>query len=192
MKLGRSLVFKLLDMPFTSSETSETSILVDSILSRGSRRIGIDPSVRVPVVGLGAPAAVMMKDAVVALGGSLTVPDHGDVANAVGAVTSRVVVSETAEIVPTSTGDFRITGVDHPHGDFSSVDEAEDAGVVVLVDEVRRRARRAGTTEDRVEMTVETILAKTMEGSDLFLGRRLEARIVGPPDGVVKSGISAG
>ncbi len=46
---------------------------------------------------------------------------------------------------------------------------------------VRDAARSAGTLETRVEMTVEDNIAPLADGTRIFLGRSVEARLVGAP-----------
>ncbi|MEE8396176.1 MAG: hydantoinase/oxoprolinase N-terminal domain-containing protein [bacterium] len=73
-----------------------------------------------PLVLVGAAARLMFGDVPGPLGGRLVNPEHGDVANAVGAVVSRFVLRETATVEPLRYG--RVEVFDHEsRAEFDSV-----------------------------------------------------------------------
>ena len=152
------------------------------ILHHGNRYLDISPRITIPVVGLGAPAALMCDGAVKRLGGTLTVPEDGDVANAVGAIAGEVRVSRRAKIVATSTGGYRINGIEGEDRHYESLDEAEARCLRALLDDTRSHGRKAGTTVSDVTMTVRSEVARSAEGSELFIARYYEAMLSGVPD----------
>ena len=108
------------------------------------------------------------------------IPPHADVANAIGAITSRVCVRMKLEITPGDSGRYCLAGLpDAPSfGDFQ---EAQRRAVHELTRTVRRRAREAGTDETRVEIFVHDHVAPAADGSQIFLGRDLTACLTGRP-----------
>jgi N-methylhydantoinase A/oxoprolinase/acetone carboxylase beta subunit len=60
----------------------------------------IDFRLKLPVVGIGAPAGLMLRRATERLGTELVLPEDFRVANAVGAITGSVVAEEQAHIRP--------------------------------------------------------------------------------------------
>ena len=63
------------------------------------------PRIDVPIIGIGAPTKYLMDDIGERLGTKVTFPQDGDVGNAIGAVSSKMVESLTATVTPTK--DFR-------------------------------------------------------------------------------------
>lgn len=108
------------------------------------------------------------------------IPPHADVANAIGAITSQVSVRMKLEIAPGEDGRYCVAGLpDAPlFGDFQ---EALDFAVRELTQLVRRQVREAGTNEMRVVVDVHDHVASAADGSRIFLGRDLTARLAGPP-----------
>ncbi len=68
----------------------------------------------------------MMNDVMKDLDGNLTLCEHGDVANAIGAITSKVTTTRDASVAATSSGGFRVHGIEGEHRHFETLDEAEN------------------------------------------------------------------
>jgi N-methylhydantoinase A/oxoprolinase/acetone carboxylase beta subunit len=64
-----------------------------------------------PLIGLGAGAGAYYPGAGELLAVETIIPDHADVANAVGAVVGQVRIAVTAEIVQPAEGRFEIAGL---------------------------------------------------------------------------------
>jgi len=177
-RLGMALLTKLLEPGHREGE----SAALRHILDRGNRRIEIRPRMEISLIGLGAPAALMMSETAERLGCTVVVPGDGDVANAVGAIASEVSVTQSARIVATSLGGYRIRGLDGEERHYEELEEAERRCMDALCAETRRRARRAGTSAADVTVRISTEVARTAEGSELFIERRFDADISGVPD----------
>jgi hypothetical protein len=63
------------------------------------------------VVGIGAPIHFFLPHAAKTLGTEAVVPENADVANAIGAITSNVVVKRQLRIIPDEEGGFLIEGL---------------------------------------------------------------------------------
>jgi len=174
--LGNALLQKILGKDITQGNG------IDHILNHGNDKLSLIPRITIPVIGLGAPASLMLADAAVVLNAPLTLCDDGDVANAVGAITSRVSVSRRAGIAVTRVGGFRINGLESTTGHFESLEDAEEQCIRLLVEEIRIQARRAGTSESEITMNISSEVSFTTEGAELFLGRTYLAEIHGIPD----------
>jgi N-methylhydantoinase A/oxoprolinase/acetone carboxylase beta subunit len=133
-----------------------------------------------PIIGIGAPAALLLKDAVARLGGELIVPEHAAVANAVGAITGGVSVVRRLTVAATDDGRFRVEGIAAAPV-FASVEEATECAADHLELLVRGIGKQAGATD--VEVTVTTVdRAAALAGGEVcFLGRCVEARLLGSP-----------
>ncbi len=161
-------------------EASEQSFMT-TVWGRGNRLMSLTPVLQIPVIGLGAPASLILKDVVAGLGGKLLLPENGDVANAVGAVTSEVSVVSEARIVPGTAGMFAVQGLDGLE-ERESLEEAEELCLQALVERTRHIARKAGTSCGHVSVKVEDKTAEAAGGEILFLERVYRAALTGAPD----------
>ncbi|MEI7835612.1 MAG: DUF1638 domain-containing protein [Planctomycetota bacterium] len=155
--------------------------MVENLLSGGSDGFHVRVKLTRPLVGIGAPAHFFLPAAARLLETQAIVPPHADVANAVGAITSSVSVHRQAEISPNEVGRYKIEGLLNAPT-FAELEEAYQYAMAQLEGEVRQAARLAGTSERTVEVTVADRVAGIADGSELFIGRRLDARITGRPD----------
>ena len=63
--------------------------------------MNIKPEFRIPIVGIGAPSKYMMEDMDKRLGAKVVFPENNDVGNAIGAISSKIVESLSADVIPT-------------------------------------------------------------------------------------------
>lgn len=105
------------------------------------------------VVGLGASAATYYPMVTAKLGGTGIVPQHAEVANAVGAVVSQVRLSEQATISQPTRGQYRV----HFPGleDRGDLQPAIDDAIAALTQLVQERATEAGAAAVTIDHTVE-------------------------------------
>jgi N-methylhydantoinase A/oxoprolinase/acetone carboxylase beta subunit len=155
--------------------------LMDNLLAGGGDALDVNIKLHRPIVGIGAPVHYFLPDAARRLGTEAIIPPHADVANAVGAITSRVTVRRKVRISPNDLGRYALYGLPGAptFGEFA---EAHDYAVRELCQAARLEARDAGTSTTRVEVAVHDSVAPLAEGSQFFLGRTLEAHITGRPD----------
>ncbi|MCY2929764.1 MAG: hydantoinase/oxoprolinase family protein [Planctomycetota bacterium] len=155
--------------------------MVKNLLAGGSEGFHVRVKLTRPLVGIGAPAHLFLPAAAKLLETQAIVPPHADVANAVGAITSSVSVHRQAEISPNEVGRYKIEGLLNAPT-FAELEQAYQYATAKLQEEVRLAARQAGTSERTVELTVADRVAGIADGSELFIGRRLDARVTGRPD----------
>jgi N-methylhydantoinase A/oxoprolinase/acetone carboxylase beta subunit len=136
-----------------------------------------------PIIGVGAPVGHFLPRVARLLETEAIIPDHQDVANAIGAITSHVSVRRHMTIKPAPDGKFYIQGLaGNPR--FDDVRAAEGAARQSLVATVREMAKQAGTSQTRVTIRTKDEFAVTSLGEEFFLGRRLSARLQGRPDSI--------
>lgn len=131
------------------------------------------------IIGIGAPAHAFLPSLAEKMETHAIIPFYAGVANAVGAVTSAIVVREDLWIKPYQRG-FRIHG---PSGMayFDSLEEATKEGEGRLKEWVWKKAREAGA--DRVEVFVEVQehWSTARGGEPVFIEKRIMARAMGNP-----------
>ena len=102
-------------------------------------------------------------------------------ANAIGAITSSVCVTKQVTISPAGHGGYAVEGLPQTPR-FADFEEAHNYSIRELLAAVRRRASASGTSQSRVEVLVRDRVATIADGSQLFVGRTLGARLTGRPD----------
>jgi N-methylhydantoinase A/oxoprolinase/acetone carboxylase beta subunit len=156
-------------------------LFLDQCFRRSHR---IDPlqfalSVKDKIIGIGAPAHAFLPSVAEKLGTQAVIPFYAGVANAIGAITSAILVSEEALIRP-SRGRFRVYGATGT-ATFPTLEEATDHGKRILHDLASQKAKRAGA--DLVEVVIEEKedWAPITGGDTVFIEKRMIARAMGNP-----------
>jgi N-methylhydantoinase A/oxoprolinase/acetone carboxylase beta subunit len=183
-KLAVELLKKQLDEetdPDVMDECPACQAMIRSLVSPGPAGFAVSVRLGRPVIGLGAPVHHFLPQAAKLLGARVVIPRHADVANAIGAITSRVSVSKQARIEPNAAGGYAVHGLPDPR-DFSRFDDAHCHAVAELERLVRRQALEAGTAERRVELRTDDRISSAADGTEIFLERVVTATLSGPPD----------
>ncbi len=162
--------------------------LVKNLLSDESALYAVRIDLKRPVVGIGAPIHFFLPRAAKALGTEAVLPENADVANAIGAITSNVVVKRQLRIIPDEEGGFLIEGLAGARH-FKKFDDADAFARQELVHRVRDLARAAGTSAQAIKLKIEDKIPKTADGKQIFLGRTIHANLTGRPDIVVKQNL---
>ena len=116
--------------------------------------LGCKISLKVPLVGIGAPASIFLPSVARSLGAEFILPAHYGVANAVGTVVGNVMVREEASIFPCTegaviTGSFVRMANHQQH--FDTYQQALAFAREALAKEVLERAKAAGADMVEVE-----------------------------------------
>jgi len=134
-----------------------------------------------PIIGLGAGAGACYPGAGDLLATRAIIPDHADVANAVGAVVGQVRVSVSAEIVQPVEGRFEIAGQAEAAGlAFSEADAALDAAERLCGDIAAAKALEAGAGEITLS-TARDLKTAEIEGRDQFVSASVTVTAGGRP-----------
>ena len=134
----------------------------------------------VPLIALGASAATHYPDIAACLGATLIVPDHADVAGAVGAAAGAVRQRVSIIVTQPTDGVFR---VHHPDGvnDFPTRDEAlqqAEDGARLLAE---TRAHAAGACCPNITCEKEISEVEIGGGATLFMEAIITAEAMGAP-----------
>ena len=142
--------------------------------------VGLDFRLRLPVVAVGGPAALLYPKPVRRLGGEAVLPEHYAVCNAIGAVAGEV--AERAVVTATRDGHDRLI-VHLPGGRVETEDPAEARRLAeaAAADLARAKAAEAGATEVTVALTVETDAAALDDGTVMVFEIRALATARGRP-----------
>jgi N-methylhydantoinase A/oxoprolinase/acetone carboxylase beta subunit len=131
------------------------------------------------IIGIGAPAHAFLPSVAEKLGTQVVIPSHAGVANAVGAITSAVAITEDCCIKP-YRGGFHLhasSGVAF----FANLEDAEREGEKRLRESATRKAREAGADGVEVMIDSQEKRATTSGGDSVFIEKTIVAHAVGTP-----------
>jgi N-methylhydantoinase A/oxoprolinase/acetone carboxylase beta subunit len=142
---------------------------------------GIRISTSATLVGIGAPTHVFLPEVARALGTDCVIPEHAEVANAVGAAIADITTRVSIEISP----DFDESGltvytVRDPGGKriCKSLDDAIEAARQSAIRRATAEARRRGALgELKVTTQVKPLTAFTNYGQEIDLGASVQAAV---------------
>ncbi len=145
--------------------------------------LGCTLTLRRPLVAIGAPVSAYMPEAARRLNTELVIPQHAEVANAVGAVAGSVVVRRHVLINPLA--DEEVLRLHLPDGprDFEKLEQAVAYAQQAMPEIVEAHARAAGAEQVEVHVTRQDHWAPTRGGGlDLiYLGTELVFSAAGRP-----------
>jgi N-methylhydantoinase A/oxoprolinase/acetone carboxylase beta subunit len=154
-QLATALVGKVLEdeAGVASWEKAPVGVaLLERALQQTDSNLGCRLSLKRHIVAVGAPAAAYLPEAAAHLGTEIVVPDHAEVANAVGAVVGGVVQRYEVSIRPAPGGEAFLLQLPSGVRSVVSIEEAVEIATGEVPDIVRARAREAGA--DHVEVRV--------------------------------------
>ena len=135
---------------------------------------------RRPLIAVGAPAASYYPEVADRLNAELYLPDHGEVANAVGAVATGVMQIARILITSPSEGCYRVHG-EGGLEDFAEYAESEARAYFLAEQMARERAQIAGAQQIAIEKTQEDLRATGGDGRAVFVETTVTATAVGRP-----------
>ncbi len=156
-----------------------TSEIVAAALDGTTQSTALVAGLAVPLVGLGAPAAIYYPKIGELLGTEVSVPEHAEVANAIGAAVGQVRVREEVVVSAPRRGVYRIHVGSEPETLWERPD-AEARAIEVAATAAARSAESAGA----VDVTVETEwIEKVIDvgGRPMFVEGRAVAVAAGRP-----------
>jgi N-methylhydantoinase A/oxoprolinase/acetone carboxylase beta subunit len=158
---------------------SIASPLVQRALDRSLATVHVSIGISIPLIGLGASAPSYYPAVAALLRTTAVVPEHADVANAVGAVVGRVRISRSCTISSPQPGRFVVhAGTPTVHGSLEAARAAAQHRLEIEVhaDMVSAGAPAHETSVDWTDVTVE------VGGSPMFVEGTLVITGSGRPD----------
>ena len=148
-------------------------------LDRHQGVVNMQMSLGVPVIGLGASAATYYGAVGDRLGTRMVLPEHGSVANAIGAVVGQVRIQATGTVTSAGEGVFAVHLPEGPQT-FADRDLALGALEAALRLEAEAQARASGVEE--IRFTVDRDISEiTVENRSMFIEASLRVEASGRP-----------
>ncbi len=188
-RVDRSIGIQILELLLSGSiqrteeldECEFCSLFLDQSFRREASIEGVQFKVKLrdKIIGIGAPAHAFLPSVAEKLGTQAVIPFFAGVANAVGAVTSAIVIKEELFIKPFREG-FRIHSSSGT-AFFDDLKEATEEGRRRLRDTVYQKAKRAGAEEVEVLDDEKETWGMSKGGEAIFIEKMMTARAMGNP-----------
>ncbi len=163
---------------YPAEELANNIIMVQG-LSTHKNIVKIDTGLNLPVVGLGASASSYYPAVGDLLKCDMILPQHSDVANAIGAVVGRITRRVQGSITAPSEGQFRAHFPDGPK-DFLNEEQALDCLESFLVEKAIDQARDSGAADIVTKVSQDIKKAKA-EAREMFVEAILIVEASGRP-----------
>jgi N-methylhydantoinase A/oxoprolinase/acetone carboxylase beta subunit len=147
--------------------------LIDKAFGGGD---GLDVKLNIsrPIVAIGAPAEALVSEVGAHLGVEIIIPEHADVANAIGAIGSQIVVREEILISPGAMGNFILHGSGE-RIEFVELEAATGRAEEISRARVLKRALEAGAQDPEITVLTHDSAGASSDGSGVLIERRITA-----------------
>jgi N-methylhydantoinase A/oxoprolinase/acetone carboxylase beta subunit len=132
-----------------------------------------------PIIGVGASAPTYYPMIGELLESAVVMPEHADVANALGAVVGHVKITGESVILSPGSGRYRVHGPAAQH-DFHALEAAAEAAIAGLRADIIIRAEAAGADNAEIVIDRKDVSAFT-DGQEIFVESRITAVATGRP-----------
>lgn len=163
---------------FTLDHPSRHPLMI-AALEKKSGVSSIRFDFNLPIVGVGASAPTYYPMVGDLLEAKVIMPDHADVANALGAVVGHVRITGESLILAPGPGRFRVHGPCDKH-DFTDLEAAAEAAITGLKADLAIRAEAAGADDIDIALDRKDVSAFT-DGQEIFVESRITAVATGRP-----------
>ncbi len=168
------------------TDCSNCQRLVTKILSAGEKELfRLIPQVNYPLIAIGAPARAYFPLVSKQIGAHLVIPDHAEVANAVGAATGNIAEKLELLVQPAPIGGY-LTYTPWGREWFRELEEALDQSIQKGKVYVARQAEKSGIGDFKIEIEHKDIyssLSNVYEDTNnkLYVESRIKITAVGKP-----------
>ena len=167
---------------FSGQRPSQSPVVAAGLVGQRGL-VSVDVSLAAPIVAIGAPAHAYLPQVGAIVAGrsgsnQVNVPEHADVANAVGSVVGKVRMVREATVSQPTKGQFKVHLDDQAA--YGSVERAQQAALERLTELVIDDAREAGATTPAVAHEWTEVRA-TIEGKEVFIDGRMVVTATGRP-----------
>jgi N-methylhydantoinase A/oxoprolinase/acetone carboxylase beta subunit len=157
-----------------------TRMVVGSHQTQGRKPLfNLDFASDYPIVAVGAPAASYYRDVADSMFIGLHLPQHGDVANAFGAVMGSVIQRAQITVTQPQHGTFCLFHEDQPKI-FDNLDAARQEAQQIVSRVAAQKALEAGAIEPTVTLEFDDVHVQDEIDGELFLESTVIATAIGP------------
>lgn len=156
-------------------------MLVDSGLSGGNGHpVEVDLRYIKDIVAIGAPVKAFFPEVANRLRGKLIIPEHAEVANAIGAVASEIIVHESVVVRPGEIGNF-VVHSRNGRTEYPELEAAVSEGRAAAERLARHQAMAAGAGNPSARTEIDRRTVRIADGSLQLVEVRITATAAGRP-----------
>lgn len=155
--------------------------IVQTLVSNYPTRYALKVAFNHPIIGIGGPTPHFLPTAGNKLHARVIIPPNADVANAVGAVTSHILIPQELKIRPESSGFYTVQGVAGTRT-FPELVEAQTWVENWLKKAIREKAKESGNHHSAIDIITNYQCAQLNDGASLFLERTVSATLKCSPE----------
>ena len=175
-KAAHDIVLNILKKGFSRTGREITaekeSILSLALCAPEHGAPGLSANINAAIIGAGAPAWAFIHDVAQLLGEKAILPEHADVAGAVGAAVGTFALRYAVLISPMKDNIYR---VHLPEGtlDFDSIDSAVEYSREFLTPWITERAKSSGAVKPVIKFSREDMIVSASAGREVHLWTQL-------------------
>jgi N-methylhydantoinase A/oxoprolinase/acetone carboxylase beta subunit len=187
IQLGRVVISSALAeeaAPMPMARDGVGQLFIDRALrADGGGSFSVSVDMQRPLVAIGAPVGNYLPPVAKRLNARLSIPEHAEVRNALGAVVGGVVQRVRVLIQPLLAGSVYRAHLPGEVRVFSHLEEAVACAQEEAAEAVGELARRAGASEAKVDVKREDQILRDRRGlaDEIYLGTEVTATAVGRP-----------
>ena len=156
-------------------------ILEQALDDDQKKQIDFKITLQQPVIALGAPVEAYMPMAAGKVNTKLIIPDHAEVANAIGAVSGGIIQRHKIYIRPLNSGSTFRLHLPEGSKDFLDLELAVDHARNCMLPRTKDLAHQAGADQVEIKMNRKDNRAKVMAQQEVYLGTELVFTAFGRP-----------
>lgn len=157
---------------------ADWAFLIDKAFADNGKGLRVKLSLRRPLVAVGAPAQAFAPVVAEHLAAEVVIPEHADVANAIGAIGSEITVREEVLIKPGQRCGYVLHG-SQERVEYAELGRATQEAVEMSRRRALGRAVEAGAAAPKVEVATKDLCGSASGGGSVFLERRVIAIATG-------------
>jgi N-methylhydantoinase A/oxoprolinase/acetone carboxylase beta subunit len=162
-------------------EPTARVILEQALNDIREKQIDFKITLQRPIVALGAPVKAYMPDAAQKVNTKLIIPDHAEVANAIGAISGGVIQRHKIYIRPLNSGLTYRLHLPEGSKDFLDLELAVEHAKDCMLPRAKDLAQQAGADQVEIKMDRNDNRAKVMGQQEIYLGTELVFTALGRP-----------
>ncbi|MGD0622730.1 MAG: hydantoinase/oxoprolinase family protein [Thermacetogeniaceae bacterium] len=158
-----------------------SQVFLERFLTGSARGFGVELRLDYGIIAIGAPVAAYLPPIGERFRAQLEIPEHAEVANAVGAAAGQVIENVRVLIKPGEQGGF-LVHTPWERKSFLYLEEAENYALEKARKEVVSSALRAGAADPEVVVKQDKVVSRAFGTSDeMYVETRIQVTAVGRP-----------
>lgn len=165
------------------AESKEAMHLIQKVITgKGQEFLKVDLSVKKPIIAIGAPVTAWMAPLREVLGAEVIIPQHAEVANAVGAAVGQVMEEVIIQIQIDDKNKQYILNTPWERSVYKTLDEAMFYAIHLGRKHLEKTLKESGCSRYEIVELIEDVMVDIIENeAKVFMGRKIKLTGMGKP-----------